>query len=99
MTNTDPAGFDPEATGQYAVPVLSLGEAMMQPVKPEPALPTAPAGPALVYVHSLGGRQTLIDRAAPGSLIDAGDDRLRELAIARSLLRHALYLVDRELNA
>lgn len=104
MTTTDPAGFDPESTGEMRIPVPGqtihpvrpLGDAL---TNPGPALPTAPAGPALVYCHSRGSAQTLIDMTAPVSLYyDDQDMAARELLIARALLVHALRLVDRELN-
>lgn len=110
MTNTDPAGFDPEATGAFNVRSLTEKEsAFLQRAeeeaertapmpKPLMILPTAPAGPSLVYVHSINGTQTLIDRHAPGATIENAEDKIRELMIARALLRHALHLVDKELN-
>ena len=104
MTNTDPAGFDSEATGEMRIPLPGQTISPVRPladalIKPSPVLPATPAGPALVYVHSMGGAQTLVDRYAPGDTYDSPDDRLRELVIARALLVHALRLVDRELNS
>ena len=95
MTATiDPAGFDPERTGEMRIP---LADTLAKQV---PALPTAPAGPALIYCHSRGSAQTLIDMTAPVSLYyDDPDTAARELLIARALLVHALRLVDRELNS
>lgn len=102
-TSTDPAGFDPEATGAFKVPVKSLSEldqptAMLPPVPPQQPEYLRVNGPALMYHHSDGrGAVTRIDLSTP--LSDYSDDtRLRELMIARALLRHALHLVDKELN-
>lgn len=100
--NTAPEQYDPEATSSFKVGTLSerFTEAMTeQTILPQaPPLPTSPAGPSLVYVHSINGTQTLIDRHAPGATIENAEDRIRELMIARALLRHALHLVDKELN-
>lgn len=96
MTTTDPAGFDPERTGEMRIPVPAMTLAdktdrgLVSPVT---------TGPGLVYVHSDGSTRTLVDRVAPGQVYDDHDDRLRELVLARALLVHALRLVDRELNA
>lgn len=100
--NTDPAGFDPEATGAFRVDTLSNSGAALKAdtprILPPQPMATAPSGPALVYVHSRNGTQTLIDLHAPGATIENADDKLRELMLARALLRHALHLVDKELN-
>lgn len=102
-SKTDPAGFDPEVTGAFRVQNLAArqeAEAELTAPMPLPRQPlaTSPAGPSLVYVHSISGTQTLIDRHAPGATIENAEDRVRELMIARALLRHALHLVDKELN-
>lgn len=92
-TSTDPAGFDSEATGAFRVG--SLADSVQER---ELAL-RAPIenGPALVYIHSDSTTRTYVDRTAPAAPY-GDDDRLRELAVARALLVHALRLVDRELN-
>lgn len=103
-SKTDPAGFDPEVTGAFRVATLAdRQEAEAELTAPMP-LPSPPEclrhrGPALEYHHSDGnGTVTRIDHAAPGQSFATPEDRVRELMIARALLRHALYLVDKELN-
>lgn len=109
--NTDPAGFDPEATGAFRVAALSAGmgqltEQEAEQIKPLPSPPVSGyvspynhgPGPSVVYQHSDGQTFSVADRIAPGGLIEDPEDRVRELMIARALLRHALHLVDKELN-
>lgn len=104
MTNTDPAGFDSEATGAFRVAQLSEKDVeewarpeQTKPLALPPVGPWSRKGPALVYAHSDGRTFTDIDHAAPDPATSP-DDKLRELMLARALLRHALHLVDKELN-
>lgn len=106
-SKTDPAGFDPEVTGAFHVRSLTEKEQAFADLAEQTtpmALPQAPEylryrGPALEYHHSDGnGTVTRIDHAAPGQSFATPEDRVRELMIARALLRHALHLVDKELN-
>lgn len=106
-SETDPTAFDPEQTSSIRVGTLSerFTEAMA-----EPDLPANPPmsgyvspydhgrGPSVVYQHSDGQTFSVVDRVAPGGSIDDPEDKLRELMLARALLRHALHLVDKELN-
>lgn len=105
-SETDPTAFDPEQTSSFKVGTLSerLTLADEQGVPPHQVVPQAPEylryrGPALEYHHSDGnGTVTRIDHAAPGQSFATPEDRIRELMLARALLRHALHLVDKELN-
>lgn len=56
------------------------------------------SGPAVYYQHSDGRTITDADLSAPAFGLHSESDRLRELMLARALLRHALHLVDKELN-
>lgn len=114
MTTTDPAGFDSEVTGAFRVDTLSnLGGVRSAELETEQTtpmhLPSPPVsgyvspynhgpGPSVIYQHSDGQTFSVADRAAPGASIEDPEDRVRELMIARALLRHALHLVDKELN-
>lgn len=113
MTGADngPEQYDPEATSSFKVGTLSerFTEAMTeQNILPQaPPLPTSPAGPsfqslrsgpALYYQYSDGRTICDVDLSAPRDIVGSEDARLRELMLARALLRHALHLVDKELN-
>jgi hypothetical protein len=89
MSNTTDE-FGPEST--QGIRVQALADALAAGGEtPQP-------GPAsLTYTHTDGITTTVIDRGAP-LVITGSDARMRELAIARAVLIHALRLVDRELN-
>lgn len=103
--NTTPEGFDPEQTSSFKVGTLSeqFTEAMEAPATPAApyefnAFPIIRSGPALYYQYSDGRTICDVDLSAPRDIVGSEDARLRELMIARALLRHALHLVDKELN-
>lgn len=111
MTGTDngPEQYDPEATSSFKVGTLSerLTLADEQGVPPHQVVPTASvgpsfqslrSGPALYYQYSDGRTICDVDLSAPRDIVGSEDARLRELMLARALLRHALHLVDKELN-
>lgn len=109
--NTTPDGFDSEQTSSFKVGTLSerLTLADEQGVPPHQVVPTAApyefnafpiirSGPALYYQYSDGQTICDVDLSAPRDIVGSEDARLRELMLARALLRHALHLVDKELN-
>lgn len=105
-TDNGPEQYDPEQTSSFVVGTLADSVAMDPPtVERSMTAPpviaygrTSGPGPSVVYQHSDGTTFSIADRCAPGASIDDPEDRLRELMLARALLRHALHLVDKELN-
>lgn len=103
--NTTPEGFDPEQTSSFKVGTLSeqFTEAMEAPATPAApyefnAFPIIRSGPAVYYQYSDGRTIVDADLSAPAMGLVTEESRIRELMLARALLRHALHLVDKELN-
>lgn len=107
-TDNGPEQYDPEQTSSFVVGTLADSVAMDPPTV-ERSMTAPPVsgyvspynhgpGPSVVYQHSDGTTFSVADRLSPGASIEDPEDRLRELMIARALLRHALHLVDKELN-
>lgn len=99
MNATDPAKFDPEATGAMRIPLMQ----QVQPVKPladalaekdTPAPPYSQPLVSLTYADSLGN-VVRVDRENPLTHWDGQSDTVhRERLILRALLTHTLAMLD-----
>ena len=94
MTNTDPAKFDPEATGAMRIPLAPATAVLPLTEKREPAPAYSQPLVSLTYADSLGN-VVRVDRENPLTHWDHESDTIhRERLILRALLEHTLAMLD-----
>lgn len=94
MSTTDPAKFDPEATGAMRLPLAPAVKSLAE--KHEPAPQYSQPLVSLTYADSLGN-VVRVDRENPLTHWDHESDTIhRERLILRALLEHTLAMLKGE---
>lgn len=96
MTTTDPAGFDPERTGEMRIPMRSVVPVMTLAEKDAPAPQYSQPLVSLMYGDSLGN-VVRVDKENPLTHWDGESDTVhRERLILKALLTHTLAMLNGE---